>query len=156
MGSIFTSNLIGHLLRRVNIRKNREMTSGFRWLKCAWGFSQRKAKPHLSFDQKAQRTVRLHSSCPFPHTHTQTVILPSHKKHMSKTLSTKTTTRGQDQHIPARPYGESKSITHAQTPTQALLAFTPQTHRPKHVHINARENVCLKYFNYPLVWNSYF
>lgn len=90
------------------------------------------------------------------HTHTQTVILPSHKRHMSKTLSTKTTTRGQDQHIPARPYEESKSITHAQTPTQALLAFTSQTHRPKRVHINARENACLKYFNYPLVWNSYF
>ncbi len=70
---------------------------------------------------------------------------------MSKTLSAKTTTtRWQDQHIPARPYGESKSITHANIHTSSLKIM-PQTHKhvwTKSVFKNVQLSLLLKESNF--------
>ncbi len=112
------------------------------------GALKSKAKPHFSFDQKAQRTVCLHSSCPFPHTYTHKPLFASPTRSTSKTLSAKTTTTWQDQHIPARPYGESKSITHAQTSTQALLKLCHKHVWTMSVFKNVQLSLLLKESNF--------
>lgn len=114
------------------------MTSDFGWLKLAQRCSERKAKPH--------KLRRLLVYIPVVLSHTHTPVFPSPTRStcpkplvLKQQQGGKTSTFLQD-------HMEKASQSHAQTPTQTLLAFTPQTRAHKNTELFAD----FKY-NYPLV-----